>query len=82
MNIVAGMMLVCWVKVHGIASYNFFVKDVPTKILYVTDDKQAVVQYDFTKAPGIAYYGPDKVTDTEAIENLVAPTYMRCKEQK
>lgn len=80
MTIITGMMLVCWVKVYGINSYSFFVKDVQTKVLYVTDDKKAVVEHDFGSAPGIYFPGNhNKVMDTVDVVDLTSSTYMRCK---
>lgn len=84
MSIVAGMLLLCAVRIHEPGVYGGFLKDVPTKVLYV-NGKKALVEYDFNKAPGIYYIGDrheEKPTELVDIVDLTSSTYMRCKEAK
>jgi len=86
MTIVAGMILLCAVKIGAPGMYGSFLKDTPTKVLYVFEDKKNVlVEYDFSKAPGIRYIGDrhdEKPTEKVGIVDLFTKTYMDCKESK
>lgn len=81
MKIIVGMLLSCFVKIGEPGPNGSFIKDVPTLVIAIKDNK-AFVEYNFSKAPGIDYLDDSKVLSTISINDLISPNYGRCKEIK
>ena len=87
-NIIAGMILLCSVRISEPGRYGSFIKDVETKVIYVNEKsgkKRLLLEFDFHKTPGIKYLGDyhdEKPTEMVALEDVVSPEYMNCKEKK
>lgn len=80
MLFIAGTLLLCSVKISDPGTYGSFVKDVPTKILYVTKDgAEALVEYDFAKAPGIDVINKAPVRALVSTADLESKTYGKCR---
>ncbi len=80
MLMIAGTLLVCWVKISDPGTYGSFVKDVPTKVLHIDQESgDVLVEYDFNKAPGIDYIGDKPIKALVNQKDLESTTYGRCK---
>lgn len=80
MLMLAGTLLVCWVKISDPGTYGSFVKDVPTKVVYVDQTSgDVLVEYDFNKAPGIDYIGDTPIKALVKQVDLESKTYGRCR---
>lgn len=86
MVIVVGMLLTCMVRIGAPGEYGSFLKNVPTKVIFViTEKNEALVEYDFKKCPGIKYLGDyhnDPPREIVGIADLLSVNYMNCKERK
>ena len=76
------MLLMCMVNAGHIGG-DFFIKDVPVRVLHITEDKKALVEYDFKAAKTIKWVGTeDKVKELVDLKSLTAPDYMACKRKE
>lgn len=72
------MILLCAVNIGGLDNSNIFIKNVPTKVLHITKDKTALVEFSFKQVKSITYYGPKKIKAMTTVKDLKGPD-MRCK---
>ena len=82
MTIIAGMILLCSVKIGSPGTYGAFVKNVPTTVKYLTEDKQALVQFDFRGVEALRVLDEGPWYELHDVANLTSETYMNCKEKK
>jgi len=80
MLFLVGTLLLCSVKISDPGKYGSFVKNVPTKVLYVDQKKgDILVEYDFAKAPGIDVIDKTPVRELTTTADLESKTYGNCR---
>lgn len=79
MNIVAGMILLCSMRVH---TPNGFLKDVETKVWYVKPNGDAFVEYNLKVHKAWSDLSIDENYDILNISSMKDPNYGNCKEIK
>ena len=79
----AGMLLICMLDIgYPVGEAKVFIKDVPVKVLHVTKDNDAMVEFDLRGVEGVRYLGDEKHKDIFPVENMTDPNYMNCKRKK
>lgn len=81
MTIVVGMLLYCQVKLMGIGTYGFFLKDVPTKVLYIKSATEVLVEFDYPSMKSIRTI-ENVVTDELVNPRDLVDGYMQCRIKK
>jgi len=79
MNIIAGMILLCSMRVH---TPNGFLKDVETKVWYVKPNGDAFVEYNLKVHKTWNDLSIDENYDILSITSMKDPKYGNCKEIK
>jgi len=79
MNIVAGMILLCSMRIH---EPNGFLKDVETKVWFIKPNGDAFIEHNLKKNESFRDLSRGPIYDIKNVDNLKDVRYMNCKERK
>ena len=84
MEIVAGMLLLCNMVTHFDHGINkMFIKDVETKVHYITPKRVALIQYNLANHKAIRYDGEgEEMFELVNVDDLKSKRYMDCRSPK
>jgi hypothetical protein len=75
-----GMLLICSINIGSpVSRGSIFVKNVPTKVLHITLDNEALIEYDLRAVKGIRYTDDEKIKELVKVVDMTTPNYMNCK---
>ena len=74
------MLMLCSVELSVMAN-KIFLKDVETKVHYITQKKFALIEYNFDKNKNVRYLSLDDEPDydIQSLENLRDKNYSNCR---
>ena len=79
MNIIAGMVLLCSMRIH---EPNGFLKDVETKVWFIKPNGDAFVEYNLSKHKMFKDLSIERNYDMLNVESLKDKKYGNCREIK
>lgn len=78
MEILAGMILMCMMKVD-VGDYGMFIRDVETKVHFIHPKGDAFVEYNLKKHKSLKFLGEKPLYDIVKVEDLESKDYMACR---
>ena len=83
MEIVAGMVLMCTMIIDfSLGEQKAFVKDVETKVHFITPKGDAFIQYKLKGHKSFIYGGSDRMYDVQHVDDMKRVDHMDCRKVK